>query len=220
MSANLFVNEREFTETLRKAAAATSRTLGSFMNSRAYYLGKRAMDHTPIASREKISADLGAELKSEKVDKKGKLRRRYSYSPKPVVFGIINARRRKAGEAALTGQGMATAAKKLISGRLRAVGSLKSGFVRGLAKLAAAAHLSFSKSGPNVKMVGEASPAKEGFSPTASFTYRVTVGNGAGRHVDPRVESATQTAFAEDKAELIRHLESKMKDTLKKAGAL
>lgn len=220
MSASLKVDDREFTETLRNAAAASSRDLPLFINSRALHVGKRARDHTPLGNKSKIQEDLGATVVSEKVDKKGRIRRKYSYKPVKIVYKIINARRIKRGEKPLFNTEIDSLAKTLISKRLRAVGSLKNGWSRALGMLGFAVKESIPKDGPRVKQSGYAEIAKAGFSPQAALVYRLAIGERSNQHIDPRVETATATAFTEEKAEMISHLESKMKETLKKAGAM
>ena len=213
------VKKEDFDRTLKELAAKTSRSLDVFMNSRMLHIAKHARVKTPIASRDKIQTDLGATTRSQKVVK-GKIRRRYKYSPTPVVYAIINARRRKAGQPPLERGEMAKAARKLISSRLRAVGSLASGWNRAIGILASAVRTSAGSYGPKVKMQSEATIAKPGFSPTVTMTYRETVQGGGGRQVDPRVVNALDSGFNKEKGEMLNQLSKHINKVAKQSGAI
>ncbi len=219
MSSTLKIDDKEFTATLRKIVVNSSREISTVINSRAFHLGKKAMENTPIASRSKIQSDLGATVSGEKLDKKGKVRRRYSYKPTKIIYKIINSRRIKRGEKPLFNSEIDKEAKALISRRLKAVGSLKSGWLRAIGILGFASKQSFIQAGPRVKMSSQATVAKPGFSPEASLTYRVLVGEGSSKSIDPRVVSATERAFNQERQEMVLHLEKKLRETFKKSGA-
>jgi hypothetical protein len=220
MSANFRVDISGFVEPLRKVAASSPLPLSQFITKRLYFVGKEAQRLTPIASRPKIQTDLGAELTRARVSKNGKIRRTYKYSPTPLVYALMNARRRKAGKPPIPRAEMASAAKKLIASRLRAVGSLRSGWTRGIVQLGKNVGQFLGFDGPRIKNASIGVPARPGWNPQASLEYRLTVGHGGGRSIDPRVTPALQGGFEKEKAELISKLEKEVGGLLKKAGAL
>lgn len=213
------VDQSEFQRTLRAAAARTSRSLPVFMDSRMLHILKEASAQTPIADRSKIQSDLGATLRSQKVDKKGKIRRRYKYTPTPAVYAIVNWRRAKAGLPPVPKGEMADAAKKLIAGRLRAIGSLRAGWKRAIGILAASVKAGITGEGPAIKSASRATPAKPG-NPTTQIEYRMVVDRGNGAQIDPRVIQAMDSGFASEQSQLIKHLEDHVRADLKSVGAL
>jgi hypothetical protein len=221
MNPRFQLDQSEFTDTLKRVADLSGRKLGDFLTSRLYHISKEARDQTPIASRTSITSYLGATLSRQKLAKNGKVRRTYAYHPTPVVYAIINARRRMAGLDPLERGQMASAAKKFIASKLRAVGSLRNGWSRGIGILAKAVREPFTKEGPPIKLPSDASPAKQGFRLSAMINYRVTVPkNGGGREVDPRVMRALESGFAKENREMIKHLDAKMNEIAKQAGAI
>lgn len=216
-----YLDQSEFRETLRKIIAGSTRELPVVLNSRLLAIAKTAKELTPEASRPAITSYLGATLTRERVNKKGKTVRRYSYSPQPVVYAILNARRKKAGSGPIPRSEMAAAAKKFIQSKLRAVGSLKSGWTAAIGKLAAAVKGGIGDSGgPRVKMASQATPARDGWNPVASLEYLETIYRGGGREIDPRVVSALESAFAREQSEMEAHLENRLREVAQKAGAL
>jgi hypothetical protein len=221
MSLRFSVDQTEFSDTVKRVAELSGRKLPDFVNSRLYHVAKVARDKTPVASRQSITSYLGATLTRQSQGKGGKVRRTYKYHPTQAVYAILNARRRMAGQLALDRSEMETAAKKFIASKLRAVGSLRNGWARGLGILAAAIKQPFTREGPPVKMASEASVARRGFNLSAMINYRVTVAkNGGGRGIEPRVTRALEDGFAAENREMIRHLENKVAEIAKEAGAL
>lgn len=210
---------RKFQEDFRRVAAASSRPLDLVVNSTMWGIADEAKRRTPLADRAKIQFDLGATLQSERVNKKGKTVRRYKYNPTPVAYAIVNWRRRKAGQPPIPRGEMAAAAKKLIVGRLRAVGSLRAGWSRALGILAASFHWSVDRSGPRIKQASTATPAKPGWKPEARLEYRLVIQNG-GKQIDPRVATALDGGFQKKGREFVTKLESELKKSLRQAGAL
>lgn len=216
MSASVRLDQQEFQRTFQKLASLSPSELSVFTNFTLRDIAIDAKERTPIADRGKILSDLGATMTSQKIVK-GKTRRRYKYSPTPLVYAIINARRAAAGKPAIPRDEMATAAKKMIASRLRAVGSLRSGWSRAIGILIGA----FGGSdGPRIRMTSNASPAKPGWSPTATLEYRETVDRGHGREVDGRVIAALEGAFATKQANMAKRIEDKLTGIAKRAGAI
>jgi hypothetical protein len=223
MNPTFKVDMNEFQRTLKSLAATTSRSLPVFMNSRMLNVISEARRRTPVADRGKIMSDLGATLKSERTNAKGRKVRKYSYAPVPVVYKILNARRRAKGLPMLFNKDILPAAKSLIAARLRAVGSLRSGWTQAIGILAAVVNKVADKSGPRVKQPSTAKVARDGFNPTAEVTFRLTTQSSMshqGQQIDPRAEDALRAGFAREHAEMISHLEKKVREAAQKAGAL
>ena len=212
------VDQKEFQTTLRTLAANTSHSLDVFLNSRAFSVVKEARAQTPIADRQKIMTELGATLVSQKTDKKGRIRRKHSYKPTKVVYAILNARQRRNRMPPYPKSEIAMYAEKLIAGRLRAIGTLRSGWTRALAILAGKIFASVEGGGPRVRQPSTVVPAKPGWSPFVEIQYRETVSNGLTKQIDPRVVSALEGGFAKEQGEMLSHLEQKMQGVLKKSG--
>ena len=212
------VSNEEVRSTIARLIRYSSRGEAEFVNSRMLGALKVARDNTPKATRGRVQQDLGATITKQKFDKRGRVRRSYSYKPTPVVYAVVNARQRRLGLGPFTGDHMKKAAEALIARRIRAIGSLQSGWKRALGVIASAVKSFVAKDGPNVKRPSRAQPAKPG-SNQASFEYRLTVDKGAGRGVDPRVIRAWESGLASELAQMNSQLEKKMNEVIKEAGA-
>jgi hypothetical protein len=208
---------REFQTKLQKCVEVSRRSPVQVINSHAYQIVKKAMDATPKASRGDIQQAMGAELVSQRV-RKGKIQRRYKYSPRPIVYALVNARQKKLHRAPFFGSAMAEAAKKFISGKLKAVGSLANGWRGALRSFARAIGQSAGAAGPKVKHPGIGKPAQPGDKIEAVFEYNLLVSRTGSKQIDPRVEKALEKAFAGEEAEMKRHLEEKLSSEFSRIG--
>lgn len=199
---SLEVDLAEFQTALRNYLVICKRTVAEILNRKLFYIAKRAFAYTPRAKREAVEQILGVSgYKLSKSKKTGTLKRGAAIlSAGAPIFRIINAARGRAGEKGLYGAAMAQAARKKVTSRLRAIGSLQAGWLGPIKTLARAAKDFFSATGslPRVKGQGEAEPAKEGFSPEASLSYNLASRTSAGLYIDPRVSDALQKAFQEE----------------------
>jgi hypothetical protein len=214
------IDKTEFQRDFRRLASETKRGLPLFTNSRLLAIAKDAQENTPEANRGAIGEYLGASIQSERINSKGRTVRKFSYKPTPVVYAIINARRKKAGVAPVPRNQMAAEAKAFIASKFRAVGSLKSGWTKAIGILAQSVAQSLGGlSGPRVKMNSRAKPATEGWNPTATLEYRETVERAGIRFIDSRVELALDAAFEKEHGEILRQLDKHMNGVASKAGA-
>lgn len=214
-------DKTEFTATFRKLASGVKTDLPTFTTAQLLDIAENARDLTPVANRGAMLSYLGGTISSERVNSKGKIVRTYNYKPQPVVYAIVNARRKKAGLAPVPRGQMADEANKFIASKLRAVGSLRSGWSKAIGILSAAVKKSVSGSsgGPNVRMKSRAKPARDGWNPTATLEYRETVERDGIRFIDVRVETALNAAFQKKHGEMLRELDKQMNATARKAGA-
>jgi hypothetical protein len=214
------VDKTEFQRDFKKLASETKRSLPLFINSRMLAIAKSAREGTPEANRGSMAAYLGATIKSERVNSNGRTVRRFNYRPTPVVYAIVNARRKKAGIAPVPRGQMADEAKKFIASKFRAVGSMKSGWTMAIGILAQAVSQSLgSMGGPRVRMASRAKKAVDGWSPGATVEYRETVERAGIRFIDARVEASLDAAFDKEHGEILRHLDKHMNNVAAKVGA-
>lgn len=214
MSASLKVDQREFNATMHKLAQFTSRDMPVFLNSRLYHVAKKARTNTPAADRQKILSDLGGTLVSEKMGKRG-MRRKYAYKPTKLVYKLVNAARIRSGLYPLFDSSIDAHARKFIAGRLRSVGTLKAGWNRALGILGAAIRQFAGKEGPNVRGNSKAKPAVAGKYPQSELEYVLRTNN----KIHPSVVRALDLAFNQERAEMLAHLDKKMNEVARKAGA-
>jgi hypothetical protein len=228
---SLTFNTAQFQADLRKAAQITSRTIPEFLNARAYFIIKRALDATPVADRAKIEK-LGLRTVSEKINSKGRKRRKFAFDVEPAIaFYLAVTGKRKGMNPGYVGkqfpnrEALAKAARKMLSGRLKAIGFLKSGWLvplRAFSRWGSGSSrvADYSQKG---KRKGEAIVAKEGWNPTATFINNVTPLDsitGAVRTATHGLqEAALNRAFTEEAAELESHLRKKLGDEFRRQGA-
>lgn len=205
------VDQSGFLSTMRQYASLTPRMIPEILNTKMTYIIKGAYQETPKGDKSKIMADLGASIRSSTVDKKGKVRNRYNYTPRPLVYGLINAQRKKQGKPPITGSEMAAEQRKFVSRRLRAVGSLKSGWVKPLLAFARASKESANiQERVGVKAKGEFSLAKPAWRAEATAIYNLTIKKGNQQIIDPRLEAALQKAFDKEEASMKEYIERKL----------
>jgi hypothetical protein len=204
----------EFDATLARYIAAVPHALQDILNKKMLYIAAGAYRKTVKAERATIERDLQVvAYKLSKSRKTGQFKRGKSVSGGPRVAYIINALRRKKGLPGLEGKEMAKEVSRFTGKRLRAIGSLKAGWVGILKKLAAVAHgQSFIEPGPRVKQVGVARPAKDGWDPIVEIEYGVTEKRKSEKLIDPRVVKALGDAFADES----RSMEDYMTEQLQK----
>jgi hypothetical protein len=218
MTPTIKFNLPQFQADLQKAVAFTKRPLDKFVSSRLLHVAKTARENTPVASRSKIQSELGAAISKERVNSKGRTVRSYKYKPTPLAYALVNWRRKNANKPPIPRKAMKSAARKLITARLRAVGSLKAGWTRALGILASSVGAAIDRTGPKIKNASTAQPAKPGWRPEARMEYKLTISDGGARQIDPRVVSALEKGFAKEHGELIAHLEKRVKQSLREAG--
>lgn len=101
---------KEFNRTLEAYRKITKRTEPEIVNTKAYFIARRAIVET-------MKAD------------KGKIRSLFNKQTQEIVGKIINKRRGLRGEKGLYGEAMAEAQAMMKASRLRAVGFMKSGWL-------------------------------------------------------------------------------------------
>jgi hypothetical protein len=139
--------------------------------------------------------------------KTGKFKQGRAVIGGPLIARIINKKRRQAGQPGLEGPEMQRAEQKFLNARLRAIGSLRAGWVAAIRKLAAAAKQAFAiERTPRVKSSGRARPAVEGWDPVAELEYNLAIRKKEALQIDPRVETALAAAFQTELASMETHI--------------
>lgn len=216
---SMTVDQSKFQEQLRKYIAQTEKTIPQVLNQKMFYIVKRAMAETPVASRAAIQSTFNVSstetvIKSGK--RAGKIRRKYSYDGmNSSAFALMQYRRRLAGKEPIKKPTYADA-EKFVSKAFGAVGTLRNGWVGAVGKLASVVNegkpvMEFSA---RAKQRSIAYPATPGLSPEVTAIYRVVERIFQGHKVeqiDPRVVAALQNAFDAETKGMKEYLEYKLK---------
>jgi hypothetical protein len=156
-------NQDKFNATLREYLIYTSRTIPQAINTKAFFIARRAVAETPVASKEDIKAF-------------GKTGR--------IVGMMINKRRAERGEKGLYGKEMAKMVKTVVAARLRSRAYIKSGWLPAIRALEPLVDMKWRRGAkPNDRTVkrygavkGRAIPARPGFEVRAVLENATGVG--------------------------------------------
>lgn len=206
MSMSFNVPTESFNATLRKYLGMTTRSIAEALNEKMFFILKKAREHTPKADASQIMQQLGA-TSTERVSKKsGKIRRKISYKPTQLVYKLVNNK-----TPGLSRTEIGPAVRKFIASRLKAAGSLKSGWNSAVARYGIATGRFSSKEGPRVRQNSKAIPAKDELRSLAQSEYRYTSQDKEGKfYLDSRVEHALSRAFHEEEQSMKTYIERKI----------
>lgn len=199
------LNTREFNRTLVRYSQVSKREWPVIINTKAFYIARRAVVETPAVSakevRDFIKRDDGA-----------------------IIGKIINKRRGKRGEKGLYGDEMAKMVATVRAARLRSRAFLKSGWLWAIKKLEPYAEKAGAPRirGTKPKLIGaakgDAVPARSGWRATAKIVNTVTAAwdkrEGAEKYAVP----ALQRAFAFETQSMKEYMERKLKKLARKEG--
>jgi hypothetical protein len=137
------VNTSRFDSTFKRYLAHTKRALQVAINTKAYFVARKAVWFTDKAEKGKIRSALTETIQVASKRKPGTVRNRRvlrkarDYDA-PLAAVIINARRGRTGKKGLFGADMKVAIRDMLAARLRSVAYIKSGWlpaIRALAKV-------------------------------------------------------------------------------------
>ena len=210
MSADLDMTD--FNNALNAYMAVTPHALEEVINKKMLFIARGAMERTPRADRSAIEGALGVVGYKVSLSKKtGTFKRRKAIVGGSLVYRIINAAQARRHEKGLYGRAMQRAVTKFLGARLRAIGSLKAGWIHPIRIFTAIVKTAFGSAEnlPTVKGRGTGKPATAGWNPVAEMTYEITErkGGSAGDQIDPRVEAALQAAFDAEAASMREYVE-------------
>lgn len=139
MTPTMELQTAEFTRTARSYAAYSKRDAATILNTKGFFIARRAVLETPKADFASMARELGQELR---VTRNGKLTSRggghfnsASSTASPLLALVINARRGRAGKPGLQGQDMAEAFHAVFGARAKSIAFLKSGWLPTIHKL-------------------------------------------------------------------------------------
>lgn len=220
----LTIDTRQMQAALAQYLESSRHSAAFVINRKLFHIARRAYDLTPVAKRQHILETFNV-TQRERVVKKGKragrIRRVTSYAGlNRSAFRIMNWKRRKKNLPTLSGAEALRAAKAMVASRLRAVGSLKSGWIGGILKLRRILAESFVPlTRHRLNRPGDASIARKGPNPTAEIAYRLVIRKKSGEQIDPRVVGALQQAFNAEAADTLRHLAERLQADANKVNA-
>ncbi len=220
MTAPTTVDTSNFKRAFSAYMDATEKELVDIVNKKAAIVAVNATRNTKRASREVIARDIGqlvtVNYVNAKTGKAGKRKQLQLSTRKghavPVAYLILNARRAKAGEAALNPKEMQGAARKMLASRLRSVGFLASGWLSALIPLLAVikdkAGIRLDRSVKRYgKPKGTASPARLSWNAFATITN--TIDKGAGK-ADAIISRGAQQALDAEAASMDEYVAKKL----------
>ena len=244
MSATFRVNFQDFDRALGQYMQYTKRSLPDVLNKKGFYIAKKAMENTKIASGEKIRSELGTIVKVKmRVKTKRGMRlksvktvsnltsaggRRSNQSLAEV---ILRARYYKKGKEQPTKSALPHHLVKLIGARVRSIAFIKSGWLPAMRKLWPMFdhHLAPGGKPRQVKQVGSdkgnAIPARNGWnvkvvienSATGAGTFGGSAEKGFGALVKYG-EPALQAAVHDETASMKQHTFERMREDAKKCA--
>lgn len=231
------IDRREFDRTLAIYRTYSKRAIATIVNTKAFYIARRATVETPKAKAAAVKSGLAKEVtvketllaRRVRISKKGKVSYGSWITQKhkaPLAALIINARRGRHGEKGLSGPMMAEAVAALLAIRLKSVAFLKSGWLPAIKRLEPYAERIGGRAprqDRTAAVVGQekggAKPAKE-----SGWESRAIIENLAGENRDNKGAllvyglPALQRAFDAEEASMREYIERKMLEATKAAG--
>ena len=220
----LTIDTRQMQAALAQYLERSRHSIAFVINRKMFHIAKRAYDLTPVAKRQHILDTFNVSQRERTVKKgkhAGKIRRVTNYSGLTrSAYRIMNWKRRKKGLPSAARSEALKLTKKMIASRLRAVGSLKSGWIGAIVKLQEILSESFVPLFKNtIRRRGRAKAARPTRNPVGEIAYRLTVRRKDQEQIDPRVVSALQQAFDDEASDTVRHLASELQKEANKVNA-
>lgn len=135
-------DQSKFDAAMVEYARYSKRTIQQIINTKAWYIARKAIWFTHKADPNRIKAQLGQAITVNALNKNGKtVKKRVLTLVKsqqknaPLAALIVNARRGAAGKKGLSGKKMVRAITQMLSARVRSVAFTKSGWLTAVRKL-------------------------------------------------------------------------------------
>lgn len=172
MAAPTRLNTAEFERTRREYMKFTRRDTATVINTKLFYIARRATVETPKANKASMVQELkGKRMKAVKL-KSGRIKNVKSTLAELIIWG----RRLKSGGSTKK-KDMREEVKKLIAARLRSIAFIKSGWIPAIKRLESLAERiggAAARPDRSAKQIGKpkgsAKPAREGVRPIGSIT--------------------------------------------------
>jgi hypothetical protein len=208
------VDTREFDQTIRRYREVSKRDVVTIVNTKAFFIARRAVIETPKTDKSKITALFR--------DGSG-WRSGLSGGTGAIVGRIINKRRGDRGEKGLYGRAMAEAVAMMKAARLRSVAFLKSGWLPAIKTLAGLAEKRGAprqdRSAKQYGAVkGRAQPATAGWFPKAVIDNLASARHETREALVRYGGPALQRAFDFETRSMLDYIERKLKAGAKACG--
>lgn len=141
-----FWDQQKFDDALRDYHMVTKRSYAQVLNTKAFYIARKAVWFTAKTNPESIARTLGQVVRGKRTTRTGRTVRTSTVSlvqgdeaEAPLAALMIQSRRRKKNQPGLYGRDMAREIRSLLSARNKSIAYLKSGWlpaVRALERLA------------------------------------------------------------------------------------
>ena len=192
---------------LQAAIAVSSRSASEVINSAARDIIFKSAERTKKADKHKIETELTRQIYTVTQSKTGRILKKAKriYQGSELVYRIVNAKRKKAGQHGIAGQEMGQAAQKEIKRRLNAVGYIAyAGWNKALMAFGGRGF------GSKMRQIKENSYAARGYGrPAWPQTLLAEFANRA-THSFEIGGAVTQTVVTEKEADIYRHLDAKL----------
>lgn len=225
-------DQRQFDRTLREYMNVnTKRTLPQIVNTKAYYIWRKALWFTQKADVHRMKAQLGQFVSVNRIGKSGKVVKKREVvltkgegTNAPLAALIINARRGKRGDPGLYGSRMARAIREMLSARFKSAAFIKSGFIQGIKDLEPFADKSGRPPIDNAakqlgRPKGDAKPAKPGWRLIAQMVNNASAQRDTKGALLKYGGRGLDRAFKDETASMREYIERKMKPDAAKFNA-
>lgn len=214
------LNTAEFNRTLKQYAGYSKREVTVILNTKAFFIARRAVIETPKTNKGKIGKELGRVIRTGKRAGQLVLKKARDFAV-PLAALIIN--KRLGPGHGLEGAAMAEAIKKLLGARLRSIAFLKSGWLPAIKKLEPLAE---KRGAPRQDKTptqfgqakGFAKPAGEGWRASCVIANLADARRDAKEALIKYGGPALQRAFDFETASMRKYIEDKLRAAAKRAG--
>lgn len=217
-------DQSTFDRTIEEYSIYSKRTHQEIVNTKAYYVARKAIWFTPKADNYRMKQQLGGIVTVNRLNRKGKSVKRKELQlvkskqvNAPLAALIINARQRKHVVAGLYGSKMTTAIREMLGNRFRSVAFLKSCWLPAVKTLAplvkdkSSSAPSDSSAKQYKRAKGEAKPARAEKNPTALIVNLATARRDEKGALLKFGGPALQQALADEEASMRDYIERKIK---------
>ena len=202
------IDLREFEKALDKAIQYSSRSTQDVINAACLDIIIKSAEAIPKADKKKMEKELYGPIEVVTIGKSGKTFKnpRLVRHPSRLIYNIINARRRKKGLPAISGDDMRKEAQKLISARMRSVGYIAyAGFQKAVLAFGGRGF------GSRAGILNEKSKAARGYGFKAAGTILWAEFTNRAEHAFEIGGQVVQRVVDWKAQDIKQHLESKLK---------
>ncbi len=211
------VDLREWQAAVREVLSVTKKGITETLNTQSFYVTRGAGRDTRKADRSKIEALGVVGYKLSKSKTTGTIKRGKAIIGKnSAAANIVAARMKKANVEIKSRDQIEKAARSLIGKRLKAIGTQAAGWL-GMIRTFGKAIGQPSSGGKNVKGKGHAKPARDGWSPSAEFTYNLnSFTTKHKQYIDPDTVRVLQQNFDAETRKTREYLQKKLQPAFNK----